>query len=262
MYNKSILFVLALTLNSILFEVKAAEILVAGTYQGKNLYVQNPFTGNLQDFCTVEVFVNNAKSNANLNSSAFEIDLSHLKLNEEVFIKIVHKDDCKPKILNGTVIKSVINFHFVDFSVDDKMVFWKTKSEKYQGKFYLEQFLHNTWVVVSEVVSKGGIANNDYATTEHNHSGKNKYRIRFREPGGQFFYSKVVEYNSVKSQVTFSPKKAINVLNLSHQAHYEIFDLAGLSLMKGSGIQISISGLKPGDYFINIDNRTEKFSKQ
>jgi hypothetical protein len=262
MYNKSILFVLSLIFGLMIFESKAGEIIVAGTYQGKNLYVQNPFTGNLQDFCTVEVFVNNTRSNSNLNSSAFEIDLSHFQLNDEVLIKIVHKDDCKPKVLNGTVIKNVVNFHFVSFIVDDKTLTWKTKSEKYQGKFYLEQFLHNTWVVVSEVVSKGGLVSNEYSTAEHHHSGSNKYRIRFREPGGQFFYSKVVEYNSVKTEVTFSPKKATNVLNLSHPAHYEIFDLAGASILKGSGIQISISDLKPGDYFINIDNRTEKFSKR
>lgn len=262
MNNRSIFFVFLLIFGSIVSDSKAGEIIVAGSYQGKNLYVQNPFTGNLQDFCTVEVFVNNTRSNANLNSSAFEIDLSHFQLNDEVLIKIVHKDDCKPKILNGTVIKSIANFHFVSFLVDDKMLTWKTKSEKFQGKFYLEQFLHNTWVVVSELVSKGGLTTNEYSTSEHHHSGSNKYRIRFREPGGQFFYSKVVEYNSVKNEVTFSPKKATNVLNLSHNAHYEIFDLAGVSLLKGSGIQISISGLKPGDYFINIDNKTEKFSKR
>jgi hypothetical protein len=262
MNNRSIFFIFLLIFGSIVFDSKAGEIIVAGSYQGKNLYVQNPFTGNLQDFCTVEVYVNNTRSNTNLNSSAFEIDLSHFQLNDEVLIKIVHKDDCKPKILNGTVIKSIANFNFVSFSVDDKMLTWKTKSEKSQGKFYLEQFLHNTWVVVSELVSKGGLAINEYSTSEHHHSGSNKYRIRFREPGGQFFYSKVVDYNSVKNEVTFSPKKATNVLNLSHNAHYEIFDLAGVSLLKGSGIQISISGLKPGDYFINIDNKTEKFSKR
>jgi len=261
MHNKFSSFILSLLFCAISLGTKAGEIVVAGTYQGKNLYVQNPFTGNLQDFCTVEVYVNNSKSNANLNSSAFEIDLSHLKLNEEVFIKIVHKDDCKPKILNGTVIKSVTNFHFLSFTADDKKLAWTTKSEKLQGKFFVEQFLHNTWVVVSEVASKGGIVQNDYQTTEHNHSGNNKYRVRFREPGGQFFYSKVIEYTSTKPEISFSPKKAVNVINLSHQAHYEIFDLNGVSLLKGSGIQISISSLKPGDYFINIDNRTEKFSK-
>ena len=58
-----------------------------------------------------------------------------------------------------------------------------------------------------------------------------------------------------------SPKKVVNVINLSQNAHYEILDANGISLIKGSGVQISIANLKVGEYYINIDNRTEKFTK-
>lgn len=237
------------------------EIVIAGTYQGKNLYVQNPITGNLQDFCTLDVFINNAKANLNLNASAYEIDLSFLQPNDEVHIRIIYKDDCKPKILNPTVIKSVSNFHFVSFMVDDNSLTWSSKSEKQSGVFFVEQFWHSAWVIVAEIPSKGGLATQSYKTDQKHHSGINKYRIKFREANGQTFYSKTVAFTSKKSPITFSPKKVTDRIILSEHTHYEILDKNGVSLMKGSGMYISVSSLSPGEYFLNIDNRTEKFSK-
>jgi hypothetical protein len=239
----------------------AGEIVITGTYQGKNLYIQNPFTGNLQDFCTLEVFVNNKKASTNLNASAYEIDLSFLQLDDEVLIKIVHKDDCKPKVLNPTVIKSTSNFHFVQLTIDEDHISWTTSHEKQAGKFYLEQFWHNAWVILSEIDSKGGLGTNAYQTTAKHHSGLNKYRIRFKDVNGHFFYSKTTEFTSSKPPITFTPEKVSNTIILSHHAYYEILDKNGVSLLKGSGMYISVSSLKPGDYYLNVDNRTEKFSK-
>ena len=78
-------------------------LLANGVYQGKNLYVQNPFTGNMKDFCTDEVYLNDVKIMENIKSSAFEIDLSKLSINDKVDLKIIHKEDCKPKILNSPI---------------------------------------------------------------------------------------------------------------------------------------------------------------
>jgi 3-dehydroquinate dehydratase len=257
---KFLLFSVSVMLASI--ETQAGEIVLAGTYQGKNIYVQNPFTGNLQDFCAVEVFVNNSKATINLNASAFEIDLSFLQSNDEVLVKIVHKDDCKPKVLNPNVIKSNTHFHFIDIAITDQKIVWTTKGEKVVGRFYIEHFWHNSWIIVNEVDSKGGLGTNHYEIAEKHHSGTNKYRIRFKDATGQFFYSKVLEHASQKEPITFSPKKAVNTLVLSQHTHYEICDANGTSLLKGSGIHISVSSLKPGEYFLNIDNRTEKFTKR
>ncbi len=239
----------------------AGEIVIAGTYQGKNLYVQNPFTGNLQDFCTLDVFVNNKKLTTNLNASAFEIDLSFLQLDDEVLVKIVHKDDCKPKVLNPTVIKSTSHFHFVNLLVDEDNIIWTTSGEKQVGKFFVEQFWHNAWVILSEMDSKGGLGTNAYQMPSKHHSGINKYRIRFKDVNGHFFYSKTTEFNSNKAPVTFTPQKVSNTIILSQHTHYEILDQNGVSLLKGTGMYISVSSLKPGDYYLNVDNRTEKFSK-
>ena len=42
-----------------------------------------------------------------------EINLSFLKQGDPVNVKIIHKDDCKPKILNPMVIRTLSDFHFV-----------------------------------------------------------------------------------------------------------------------------------------------------
>src|SRR6478736_813022 len=60
----------------------AGILTLSGVYQGKNLYVQNPFTGNMKDFCSNDVYVNDVKVMSNIQSSAYEIDLSNLKLND------------------------------------------------------------------------------------------------------------------------------------------------------------------------------------
>ena len=69
-----------------------AALSVEGTYQGKNLYVQNPFSGSGVGFCVIAVYVNGDVTTDQVNSSAFEIDFSNLslKVGEPVTVKIQH----------------------------------------------------------------------------------------------------------------------------------------------------------------------------
>ena len=50
-------------------------IILEGNYQGKNLYIQNPFGSNGVGFCVSEVKVNGNITTDEINSSAFEIDM-------------------------------------------------------------------------------------------------------------------------------------------------------------------------------------------
>ena len=72
------------------------EMVLEGTYQGRNLYVQNPFASSGVGFCVVSVEVNGQTSIDEINSSAFEIDfLSYqLKKGQPVQVKIEYKSDC------------------------------------------------------------------------------------------------------------------------------------------------------------------------
>ena len=131
--------------------IKAEILTISGVYQGKNLYVQNPFAGNMRDYCTNDVYVNEEKKEYNVASSAFEIDLSFMKIGDPVTIKITHKSDCKPKVLNPQVIQATSAFSISSFSIDQDKIVWSTKGERLKGKIFVEQMRYNTWVIVKEL---------------------------------------------------------------------------------------------------------------
>ncbi|HEX2683512.1 MAG TPA: hypothetical protein VHL77_06250, partial [Ferruginibacter sp.] len=107
-------------------------IILEGNYQGKSLYVQNPFGPGGVGFCVTEIKVNGNITTDETNSSAFEIDLKQQKLNlgDKIEIKIFHKEGCKPKVLNPEVLKPRSSFEVVNMTADkDGTIKWSTKSE-------------------------------------------------------------------------------------------------------------------------------------
>jgi len=253
-----------LLLSLILFVTgaKAGILTVSGVYQGKNLYVQNPFTGNMKDFCTNDVFVNDVKVMTNIQSSAYEIDLSNLKLNDPVTVKITHKDDCKPKILNPQVIRASSNFQFSSFNIDPESITWATKGEKPRGKFFVEHFINNSWVTVKEVSGKESGMLNNYEIKAAHHSKLNKYRIKYLESDGQVFYSQVIEFNSDLPAISWYPKRITDKIYLSREADFEVLDAYGNVVRKGVGKEINMADLSAGVYYLNVDNTTNKVLKK
>lgn len=80
-------------------------LVLEGSYQGKNISVQNPFTED--GYCTQYVIVNGVQvlDSVETQKSAYEIDLTSLDLNtgSAVKIEIYHNPDCMPKVLYTTV---------------------------------------------------------------------------------------------------------------------------------------------------------------
>ncbi|MCS6822884.1 MAG: T9SS type A sorting domain-containing protein [Cytophagaceae bacterium] len=256
-------FLLGYLLFFVAIAADAGIVVLSGTYQGKNIYVQNPSLG-ADNFCVTEVLVNDIKVNQNIKSSAFEIDLSHLKMNDPVTIKLIHKDECKPKILNPQVIKSSSSFTFNSFQVTEEHMTWSTKGEKKDGKMIVEHFLYNSWQPIKELPAKGGVLINNYDIDVRNvhHSSINKYRIKYVEPDGQVIYSNIVEYTSKVEKVTFYPTRVSDKITLSREADYEVLDAYGTSVKKGRGKEIDISNQPSGVYYLNVDNQTNKIYKK
>ncbi|MBX9850426.1 MAG: T9SS type A sorting domain-containing protein [Cytophagaceae bacterium] len=243
--------------------VNAGILTLSGVYQGKNLYVQNPFTGNMKDFCTNDVYVNDKLVMSNIQSSAYEIDLSHLKEQEPVTVKITHKDDCKPKILNPQVIKATSQFAFSSFHVEKDKITWVTKGEKQNGKHFIEHFVNNSWVIVKEIPGKGSVIINSYnEPAVSHHSGLNKYRVKYLENDGQVFYSQVLEFVSDLTPVDFYPKRVTDKIYLSREAEFELLDAYGNVVRKGNQKEINMSDLTTGVYYLNVDNKTFKLFKK
>ncbi len=105
--KKILLKIIALTI-VLLYSgyIEAETITVSGTYQGKNIYVKNnPIPNDSLTSCTSEVFVNDIKVVADFTKYDYEINLSGFKIGTKITIKIIHKNTCKPMIINPQVIK-------------------------------------------------------------------------------------------------------------------------------------------------------------
>lgn len=245
-------------------------IILEGNYQGKNLYVQNPFGSGGVGFCVTEVLVNGNITTDETNSSAFEIDFKPHKLaiGEKVEIKIKHKEDCKPKVLNPEVLKPKSTFEVISMTVDkDGTVKWSTKSETGKLAYAVEQFRWNKWVKVGEVDGDGTPKTNNYSFKIQPHSGKNQIRVRQTDYSGQPRLSKPVDFTSDVPEISFAPVKVSKDISFVAadkpvETMYEIYDQYGNVVKRGYGSSVDASNLAKGGYFLNFDNKMGEFIKK
>lgn len=240
----------------------ATSTIFTGTYQGKNVHVQNPLLENKKDYCVEEVYLNKNLLEIKTNTAVFEINLSKLQVGDSVNIEIKHSSSCLPKLLNPHVIKVNSAFKFLTFKVSNTNITWQTKGEKTTAKFYIEQFLNGNWVAVHELQAQGLSTQNEYVHHEFHCSGLNKYRIKYEEKDGPVFYSQIVEFLSRKPKVNFYPKRITSIVKFSREVAYEVIDKEGGSVKKGYGNEIDMSELKEGMYYLHFDNRRERVLKK
>jgi hypothetical protein len=248
-------------------------IILEGNYQGKVLYVQNPFGPGGVGFCVTEVKVNGNITTDELTSSAFEIDLKPHKLNigDKVEVKIYHKEGCKPKVLNPEVLKPKSTYEIISMSAEkDGTYKWSTKSETGKLTFIIEQFRWNKWVKVGEVDGVGTPTTNEYSFKISPHSGKNQLRVRQTDYSGIPRLSKAVDFVSDVSEIDYAPLKTSKDINFfmkgkddkSVETMYEIYDQYGNIVKKGFGPKVDVSNLPKGGYFLNFDNKMGEFVKK
>ena len=258
------LFILSISI-LLINSVFAGDIVLKGIYQGKNLYVMNPFASSGIGFCVYEVEVNGKVATDEINSSAFEIDLSvyQLKIGDKVTVVIKHKSNCTPKVLNPEVLKPKSTFKVLTMTIEnDNTLKWVTTNESGPLPYVVEQYRWNKWIKVGTVEGKGTQGTHTYSITVHPHSGMNKFRIKQIDYTKRPRYSQELNYLSKKPPVTFSPKKVENEIRFSRPTLYEIYDNYGNIVKKGYGDKVDVSGLKKGEYFLNYDNKMDTFKKK
>lgn len=244
----------------------AGNIILEGNYQGKNIYVQNPFAGSGVGFCVQKVEVNGQVTTDEINSSAFEIDFNNyqFKIGDKISVKITHKDDCKPKVLNPEVLKPKSTYEVISMKLDaDGTLKWNTKNETGKLPFVIEQYRWNKWVKVGEIEGKGIGDNNEYIfkiTTLH--SGENQIRVKQVDYTSQPRYSKPVKFVATIPEVTFAPQRVTKDITFSSETLYEIYDQYGNIVKKGFGKAVDCSNLAKGVYYLNYDNKTQEFIKK
>ncbi len=243
----------------------AGEIVLVGKYKGKDVYVQNPYDSDKETYCTSAVFVNDRKVQDYPEASAYTIDLSHLAMGDLVVLRIEHSDDCKPKVVNPHVLTQDSGFEFMLEQVDNNSISWNTKGETPEGKFIVEQkdSVSTQWNIIIEVPAKGASESNQYSIAPTHFEGENQYRVKYTDSEGKEAYSVKLAFTYTDDPVQFSPKtKVTSKIKLSRAIPYSITDMNGNTVKEGQGKVIMVQDLKRGLYFLNIQNRSERFIKQ
>jgi hypothetical protein len=240
-----------------------------GTYQEKNLIVNNPPMADGFGFCISKVLVNGEILPAVIQTSHFEIDfqLFHLKKGDEVFVVLEHATGCEPRFLNPSILLPKSTFECTQISAQqDGTLKWTTIKEQAVLDFSIEQYKWGRWVEVGQVKGKGIKGSNTYHFQLTPHSGQNTVRVSQTDGSGKPRVSKSTSFTSKVAPVSFSPTKVHNTLNFKAQneavqTKYEIYDAYGNLLKTGFGSSVDCQNIVSGVYFINYDNKSEKFIK-
>ena len=257
---------LSLTLFTfICFKTYASVMVVDGNYQGKNLYVKNPFAPSGVGFCIYEVSVNGKTTTDEINSSAFEIDLSlfRFKLGAPILVRIKYKNGCKPRVINPEVLKPQSTCKYSSVSVVNGLMKWKTNGETGKLPFVIEQKKWNKWVKVGEIEGLGTPEENNYEFRINPHSGENTFRIKQKGFSGRPNLSHSKTYYNKIASADFMPKKVRDVITFTYATSYEIYDYLGNIVQRGYGDSVDLSDLEKGEFYINYDVKFgEKFFKK
>ncbi|HMN04517.1 MAG TPA: hypothetical protein PKD45_02225 [Flavobacteriales bacterium] len=238
---------------------QAGTIILEGNYQGKNIFVQNPFSEAGVGFCVYQVIVNDKISTDEINSSAFEIDLAvwNLKMGDPVFIKILHKDGCQPKVLNPEVLKPKSTFDIVKQSISpDGIYTWTTTNETGDLPYVVQQKRWNKWIRIGEVMGVGTPGEHTYTFKVIPHSGENTFRVKQEDMTKRARLSEGVSYTpATVPPVTWTYDKNKRVIHLSSGSLYEIYDQYGNIIKRGYTNDIDVAELDKGLYYLNYDNK-------
>ncbi|MBX2978508.1 MAG: hypothetical protein KF905_04360 [Flavobacteriales bacterium] len=249
------------------FSASAGVVVLQGNYQGKNLFIQNPFSEAGVGFCVFEVTVNDQIATDEINSSAFEVDMNNfgLKVGDAVMVKIRHKDGCTPVVLNPEVLRPKSTFDIVHQSINSEGKYtWIATNETGELPYIVEQKRWNKWVKVGEVAGVGAPGEHTYHFQVSAHSGENTFRVKQVDMSRRARYSETVKFTDNKvAVVTWGPAKPKDEITFSQKTMFEIYDQYGNIVKRGMADRVDVSTLKKDMYYLNYDNKTgETFIKR
>ncbi len=247
------------------FSFSQEELKLSGVYKGKNLYIQNPFSEK-GGFCINEVKLNGEIINDEINSSAFEMDLSLFDFNygDQLKIEINHKSDCVPTIINEDDIIEKKIFYIKNLKLDSKneILKWKAKGNVNNSEFIIEQRRWKKWVEINKVKSEISEDFKQYSAKVYLHNGKNLFRIKQIDKfTKEIEYSKKIRYESDKKEVNLLLTKVETSVLFSDKTFYQIFDEYGNEVLKGYGNKAEMLVMKKGKYFVNYDTKMTEIEK-
>ncbi|MEM7161506.1 MAG: hypothetical protein AAF487_03605 [Bacteroidota bacterium] len=244
---------------------QAGVIFIEGTYQLRNVFVMNGENPEGVGFCTTEVRVNGDVTTDEINSSAYEVDLSQygFKMGDKVEIEIIFKEGCQPTVLNPGALKPATTFEISDIQVDaNGLLTWSTINEQGALPFVVQQYKWNKWVNIGQIDGIGTSNENEYQFQAGPISGLNRFRIVQKNFEGKMRKSPEVSFNSEMNPVTFKYSKKEQKIVFSGKTAFEVFNEQGQIVKRGSDSEIDVSGLRKNKYYLAYDNLDSEFMKK
>ena len=240
-------------------------IILEGSYQERNVYVINSVSSAGVGYCTYEVRVNGEVTTDNINSSAFEIDLTQYQfaVGSPIFIEIRYREGCSPKVVNPNVILPKPSFHCESVELQsDGLLKWKTTNEQGALPFIVQQFKWSKWINVGEVQGKGTAGPNDYNFQLDLVSGQNKVRVIQKGFNGEKLVSPVGAAESEITRVSWDYDRRGQTVNFSRETAYELYDRFGRLKKRGFGQAMDVSNMEAESYWLSYDSMTDPFEKR
>jgi len=226
----------------------AQETAITGVYKGHPLYIQNPYNAANAEFCINQIKVNGQPQPINLTLTAIKLNFKGVDLFTPVSVHLIHGDSCKPRIVNPEALLYHSSFKFDSLFLNDSILHWFTKGDRREGSYIVEKLDVDFWDEMKRVRAKGRFDGAQYVYFPEHEDGGNKFRIKYELPNGRFLYSKEMEFYYFPELITFSPKEVRDEIILSRISAYEIRDASGEVILRGTGDEIPLRLLKPGDY--------------
>lgn len=256
-----ILFLIS-TLSLSAFAQESAKVVrtnLAGVYQGKTLFIQNPYNRSTRTFCVEKILINNEPLILNYKLSALKLDFEGYDLFTPVNVTVVHADTiCSPIIINSEAILFHTIFRFSTISLSDSALLWTTKGERGIGQFVVEKLENGFWHEKEIIEGNGVYEEASYSHVPELNEGANKYRVRYKFPSGSranHLYSLEIDYDHYPEPVEFKPASAKTRLYLSRMTPYEIYNDSSNLVLTGHGIEIDVTVLRQGRYIIFFDGK-------
>ena len=240
-----------------------------GQYQGDKLFIKNPKQMDGFGYCIIKVTVNGEVLPASIQSPNFEVDFSlfNLEIGDDVFVVIEHFDGCTPRFLNPKILLPESTFKLKDIRMKNKQLLqWETENEKGILDYDIEQFKWNNWESVGQVRGKGLEKSNIYSFKVSPHSGENKFRVTQTDNSGEKRISQEIIQESDIEKYTMSPSRVRDYIFFYSagelkKTRFEVFDAFGNLLKVWLSNNVDCRNIVNGIYYMNYDNKTEKFLK-
>jgi len=232
------------------------EKTLVGVYQGEPIFIQNPYQSEKNQFCVAAVYVNDRKVDLNYRLSALKVDFKGTDLFTPVSIKITYRDSlCSPEFVNPRAVFFHTSYKFLSIELSDSALYWTTEGERETGIYTVEKLQDGIWIDQEVVSAEAKFEFTEYIHYPQFEEGPNKYRIKYDFGNGRYLYSSEVEYEHYPDPVEFEPFNTNNKLTLSRSAYYEVFNQKSELVLSGTGIEVDVRYLRPGDYVIYFDRK-------